>query len=164
MKQCALVFPMQGKSIFLGIKKQKYGAGLYNGWGGKHKQGDIMLEATALREFREETGGATFEIRDLEEVAVVYFHQGVELVFECHVYFLYAWKGVLSDTPEMGRGRPFPCNDLPFDEMMAGDAKWLPLVCDEGQKNVLRIEMFYDESMQHVRHWAYRPLRQKAAR
>lgn len=147
MKTCALIFPVRGDFISLGIKLQKYGAGLYNGWGGKHKSDDLNELATALREFKEETGGATFEFKDLEPVAVVYFYQESELVFECHVYFLHKWQGDIFATSEMGSPEEFPKRSLPFERMMVGDAQWLPRVCDESRTGILYFQVYYSKDM-----------------
>jgi hypothetical protein len=150
MKKCTLIFPVHGGSIFLGIKQQKYGAGLYNGWGGKHKDHDTFIESTALREFREETGGATFEFKDLEEVAIIEFYRKGEPLFECHVYFLHKWHGKIRATSEMGRPKPFPKAAMPYGKMMASDAKWLPLVFDPNRKGIVRGKAYYSDDMTEV--------------
>lgn len=150
MHKCTLIFPVHRKYIYLGRKKQKYGAGLYNGWGGKHEDHDNSLLATAIREFRQETGGATFDPTDLELMAVIEFYKGGVLIFECWVYFLSRWQGELGETAEMGEGHPYPISRLPLEEMMPGDKKWLPLICDPNREEILEAKVFYSEDMQEV--------------
>lgn len=108
------------------------------------------MESTAIREFSEETGGATFKMRDLKQVAVIEFHKGREQVFECTVFFLYWWHGELKETSEMGEGHPFLMTNLPLDMMMAGDKEWLPLICNPHRNKVLRAKVFYSEDMTQV--------------
>lgn len=150
MKKATLIFPVLGDFIYLGIKKQKYGAGLLNGWGGKHKNPDLLIVATALREFREETNGATFDPKDLEEVAIIEFYRAAEPLWECHVYFLHKWQGSLRESEEMGKGRPYHKSRLPYDKMMPSDAKWLPLVFDPERKGVIRGKAYYNQEMTKV--------------
>ncbi len=57
------------REISLGLKLQKVGAGLYNGYGGKRK-GSETVEQTARRELKEEAG---IEAEDLEKVAELTF-------------------------------------------------------------------------------------------
>lgn len=54
-KKTTVVFPIQGDTILLGMKKRGFGANWWNGFGGKLESGE-SYEASAVRETNEEVG------------------------------------------------------------------------------------------------------------
>lgn len=125
MKVSTLVFPVTKTSVLLARKKSGVGAGLYNGWGGKLEPEDEgNLKACACREFLAESGAYTSR-KNLRKMAVVDFFEAGVHIFECYVYFCFAWNGQLRETPEMGRPRTFPLASIPYDRMMPADVIWL---------------------------------------
>jgi 8-oxo-dGTP diphosphatase len=127
--EATVVFPVRGGKVLLARKLRKIGAGCWNGYGGGVEAGDASIEATALREFTEESGLAC-SAADLSKVAVCYFSNtksdGTKFVAKVHVYLLSSWTGTPEATEEMGEPTFFPINALPLDEMMPADAAWLP--------------------------------------
>lgn len=62
-----------GGRVLLGMKKRGPGTGKWNGFGGKLEKTDASVKAGAVREFREETGGAS-PSDDVARVGVLTFH------------------------------------------------------------------------------------------
>jgi 8-oxo-dGTP diphosphatase len=125
-----LVFPKKDGRVWLAKKTRKIGVGSWNGWGGAVEEGETIRQA-AKREFEEESG-CTVKLEDLEYVGKVTFHNekadGRKFDVEVHMFLLYEWEGKPRSTLEMQNPTPWPENGLPFGEMMASDADWLPFV------------------------------------
>eukprot|EP01083_Nonionella_stella_P058219 152564_1 len=113
-------FPNQ--RILLGFKKCGFGAGNYNGFGGKVEKNESILDA-AKRECKEE---ANIDLIDCNKIGIIYFSfTYLEEVFEVHVYYSTKWKGTISETDEM---KPiwFAFEDIPYDKMWKDDTFWMP--------------------------------------
>ncbi len=109
--------------IFLGMKKRGFGAGHYNGFGGKIEEGESIEEA-AKRELREE---ASLEATSLEQRGVLRFSfqtDSPDLVV--HVFAVTAYEGEPCESEEM-RPEWFLFSDIPYDLMWPDDQYWLPL-------------------------------------
>lgn len=110
--------------ILLGMKKRGFGAGRWNGFGGKVQEGET-IEAAARRETKEECGVA---IMAMEEVGVHEFRFAVkpDEALEVHVFRVddYKWEPV--ETEEM-RPEWFPVDAIPYDDMWPDDRYWLPI-------------------------------------
>lgn len=151
-----LVFPKHDNIVYLALKKRNFGAGYLNGWGGKAEDVDgNVVKVTACREFVQE-GNVTITPDDIELVAVIYFYEKENLVFECHVYFLNKWEGEIQETEEMGPPQPFYIENLPYDQMWKADRIWLPLILKEGKK--IRAKAVYEKGMQEVESFEYEAL------
>ena len=123
--EATLLFPVTHNEVGLGVKKQKIGAGLLNGWGGIVEPGEDEI-ACIVREVMEE-GGIAVDPATLIKAAVVLFHNER---FDCRVHtFLAPWRyGPLQETNEMG---PLEWHDrlnLPTIRMMRADAQWVPRI------------------------------------
>lgn len=135
-KDChALVTPMTlclvGKDdqILLGMKKRGFGAGRWNGFGGKVNQGE-MIEEAAKREIREEAG---LEVDDLEKIGVLSFQfWNKERVLDVHIFKTNNFTGEPAESEEM-KPEWFPNNGIPFELMWPDDKHWMPLFL-EGKK------------------------------
>lgn len=112
----------EGK-ILLGMKKRGFGAGRYNGFGGKVQEGE-SIEAAAKREMFEECG---LSITAMEEVGIHEFRfvANPDEVLEVHVFRVNAFEGVLIETEEM---KPdwFDIEQIPYGSMWPDDRLWLP--------------------------------------
>ena len=110
--------------ILLGMKKKGFGAGRWNGFGGKVEAGET-IEAAARRETFEEVG---LVAEQLEEFGVLEFSfQQNDEILEVHVFRVLAYHGQPRESDEMAP-RWFALNEIPFDEMWADDRHWLPLL------------------------------------
>lgn len=123
MQQLTLVYLLKDQQICLGYKKRGFGAGNWNGYGGKVQSGE-SLEACAVRELKEESRVIASE-SDLRQVAVLEFLFPDQTHLEVHAYFLDAFVGTPAETEEM-RPQWFSVTEIPYDKMWADDMYWLP--------------------------------------
>ena len=115
------------------MKKKGFGAGKFNGYGGKVENGESYEEA-AIRETKEESG---LEVSGLEKVAELDFKftnapPGKDWDQIVHVYFSKNWKGEVVETEEMAP-KWFNKKEIPLDECWDDDKYWLPKLL-EGKK------------------------------
>jgi 8-oxo-dGTP diphosphatase / 2-hydroxy-dATP diphosphatase len=120
-----LVIVHQHPKVLLGMKKRGFGAGKWNGFGGKVEAGETIEEA-ARREVREEAG---IELGAMRKIAVVTFETGEE-DNECHFFKAESFSGELRETEEM-RPRWFGVEEIPFAEMWPDDVHWMPLFLND---------------------------------
>jgi len=144
--EATLLFPITADEVGLGVKKQKIGAGLLNGWGGIIEKGEDEL-ACIVRETLEE-GSVAVDPATLTKVAVVLFHNEK---YDCRVHtFLAPWHyGPLKETDEMG---PLEWHDrlnVPTERMMLADKLWVPRILDG---ETLVGEVWYGPSQQSFLH------------
>lgn len=135
MQVATLCFLLRGDEICLGMKKIGFGAGKWNGFGGKvgdktEHQRETVEEAVR-REGREEFGVG---IKDLEKVAEIRFDfpHNQDWGQYVHVFLCQDWEGEPAESNEL-LPRWFKITDLPFGQMWADDEVWLPLLL-EGKK------------------------------
>ncbi len=112
----------RGDKILLGFKKRSFGAGRWNGFGGKVLEGE-NIEATARREFKEESG---LNAVTMHKVGVLDFDSPEKFHMEVHVFRVTEFSGEPEETEEM-RPQWFARTDVPYDEMWPDDRYWLPL-------------------------------------
>jgi len=153
MKVATINFIFQGDQVLLSLKKEGFGSGRLNGYGGKVKEGESVEEA-AVRELKEESG-ITVATRDLEKAAIIDFYVGAEINFKCHVFFVHKWTGQIRETEEMAYPESFDVNDLPLDRMWDGDRMWLPLVFS-GKK--IHGNAYYKETLGNLDRFEYEAL------
>ena len=114
-------------SVCLAMKKKRFGAGKWNGAGGKVEPGETVEEA-AIRETKEEIG---VEPRGITKVAELTFHHPHNPAFDqiVHAYISESWLGEPRESEEM-RPEWFKAEEIPFSQMWADDKHWLPLVLE----------------------------------
>jgi ADP-ribose pyrophosphatase YjhB (NUDIX family) len=118
-----LVYLRRPGMLCLAMKKRGFGAGNWNGYGGKLEAGESVRDA-AVREVREESGVIVLA-RDLEEVARIdfIFKDGKEL--EVHAFLVDRFEGEPEETEEM-RPEWYTFDAIPYEKMWADDPHWLP--------------------------------------
>lgn len=139
MKLLTLVFLRREGEVLLAMKKRGFGAGRWNGVGGKLELGETVEEAL-MRETREEIG---VRLTSCEKVAQIRFQEmfkGEPTIMNVSVYTAHEWSGEPVETEEM-RPEWFKLNEVPYADMWPDDEYWLPLVLS-GQK--LRAEFELD--------------------
>ena len=112
--------------ILLGMKKRGFGAGRWNGFGGKLEEGE-SIESAAARELKEE---ADIEAGGMEKVGILEFsflHD--PKLLEVHVFKITDFTGEPIETEEM-RPQWFAFDHIPFHQMWSDDEFWLPLLLD----------------------------------
>lgn len=145
--EATLVLLVRDHKVWLAIKKKKIGAGQWNSWGGGRENGET-IEAAAVRELREESGGKNdlsdpergIRVReeDLEKVAIITFvtnkTDAPNFICEMHVYVGYEWEGEPEETDEMELPEWFNVDALPEYNMMAADVDWMPKILMDKSK------------------------------
>lgn len=147
LRPATLVFLLRGQEILLAMKKRGFAAGLWNGSGGKPKDGDKSIEATARREVQEET---TVTPKKLKKVAVLnfYFQEKSEWNQQVHVYLTHEWDGIPTETEEMAP-KWFAIEQIPYDQMWADDILWLPKVLNG---HIIEGNFLFDEEQKMLEH------------
>ena len=128
-------------NICLAMKKRGFGAGRYNGVGGKVERGETVEQA-AIRETEEEIG---VRPENLQKVAQLSFYFESEVISDekqgsgearflfspnnqkVHVYFSEQWQGEITESEEM-KPKWFKISQIPFEKMWPDDILWLPEV------------------------------------
>lgn len=106
------------------MKKRGFGAGKWNGAGGKQEEGETM-EETAVRETTEEMLVVPTSMR---KAAVLNFHFPEENILT-HVFLVDEWKGTPKETEEMNP-RWFEIGKIPYSSMWEDDIHWLPKILE----------------------------------
>jgi len=123
IKQATLCFLVQKGRILLGMKKRGFGAGKWNGFGGKVNE-DEKIEETAIRELQEECGIKTSSVEKMAELTFLFPYKK-EWNQTVHVFLVKEWEGEPLETEEM-KPRWFRTDSLPFENMWQDDPHWLP--------------------------------------
>jgi 8-oxo-dGTP diphosphatase len=118
----------QGRRILLGMKKQGFGQGKWNGFGGKIEPGESP-EKAAVRELWEETGLHAMKVRKVAEHIFLFPHTPMEEKWDncVHIFLAEEWEGEPEESGEM-KPEWFPFSEIPFKSMWQDDSHWLPLV------------------------------------
>ncbi len=123
-KVLTLCFVYDDTRILLGMKKRGFGAGRWNGFGGKVQEGET-IEAAAHRELAEEAG---IRVPELVKRAVLEFSfEGDPMVLETHVFSTSVFEGEPTESEEM-RPQWFLHPEIPFQKMWADDVHWMPML------------------------------------
>jgi 8-oxo-dGTP diphosphatase/2-hydroxy-dATP diphosphatase len=116
----------EGK-ILLGMKKRGFGAGRWNGFGGKLKAGE-SIEQAAKRETQEECG---IKITELKKIGIINFEfEGNSEILEVNIFAIQKYSGEPIETEEM-RSQWFDFTDIPFNSMWPDDEFWIPLFLED---------------------------------
>jgi mutator protein MutT len=129
MQQTNICFLLREGEVLLAMKKRGFGAGKWNGAGGKCETGETPLQA-AIREVREEICVDVRE-EDMHFTALLHFHfpHKPEWDQKCSVFLADSFTGEPQETEEM-RPRWFLLKDIPYSSMWADDVLWLPQVLE----------------------------------
>ena len=110
--------------ILLAMKKRGFGAGRWNGYGGKVKKGE-SVEESAVREIEEES---RIKVSRLKKMGIINFEfrKTPGDILEVHFFHMLDYKGEAIETKEM-RPKWFDIENLPYDEMWPDDRSWMPI-------------------------------------
>ena len=113
----------QHPRILLGMKKRGFGAGRWNGFGGKVKSTET-IEAAAKRELCEEAG---IEVKNLDKVGIIDFEfKGNPEILQVHIFRSDSFLGEPNESKEM-KPQWFHVDEIAFKEMWPDDIHWMPL-------------------------------------
>ena len=104
-KILTLCFVVKEDKILLGMKKRGFGAGRWNGFGGKVEVGE-SIEEVGIHEFE--------------------FASDRGAILEVNVFRVSEWQGEPRETEEM-RPQWFTTDAIPYDEMWPDDIHWIPV-------------------------------------
>lgn len=122
--RATLAFIIRDNQVLLGLKKKGFGAGYWNGFGGKIESGETPVQA-AVREIREECG---LETHDLKSMGKLYFHFDDDpRRIEGYLFTTSKFTGEPMETEEM-QPQWYNTQELPLDQMWEDDRFWLPYV------------------------------------
>ncbi|KAH0632008.1 hypothetical protein JD844_020000 [Phrynosoma platyrhinos] len=123
-KLFTLVLVVQPQRVLLGMKKRGFGAGLWNGFGGKVQPGET-IEQAARRELQEESG---LTVDSLEKMGKITFEfVGNTELMEVHIFRADSFQGDPTESDEM-RPQWFELDQVPFKNMWPDDIYWFPLL------------------------------------
>ena len=114
--------------ILLGMKKNKLGAGRYNGFGGGIEDCDGNIYDTAIRETEEEIGITLIEPERMGRI--LFSFQNDEQDHDVHFFRARRYLGTPRETDEM-TAEWFNMQEIPYDKMWSGDKHWLPLLLED---------------------------------
>lgn len=120
-----LVMLYNDKQILLAMKKRGFGAGRWNGYGGKVGEGE-SVEASALRELKEEANITGLSLTPVGLLRFI-FPEPDPKELEVHVFKNDNFHGQAEETEEM-KPQWFNHADIPFADMWPDDAHWIPLL------------------------------------
>lgn len=113
----------QHPRVLLGMKKRGFGAGRWNGFGGKI-EGNESIEEAAKREIKEEIG---VEIKDLKKKGIINFEfKDKSEAVEVHIFKSKNFYGIIIESEEM-KPQWFHIDEIPFKDMWPDDIYWMPL-------------------------------------
>ncbi len=118
----------ESSRVLLGMKKRGFGAGRWNGFGGKLEEGETIEDA-AKREIFEEAG---ITAHNLEKRGVIEFEFSTQSgqknagTLEVHVFQVRSFTGAPEESEEM-KPQWFSIDAIPYDTMWPDDIHWLPL-------------------------------------
>jgi len=126
---CTLVFPVKKKNwakwVILGKKKRGFGKGRYNGFGGKVRSNETIIE-TAIRELKEESGLQVYP-EDLKYMGTLHFISCDNFDTTVYIFTCEKYDGEPTESEEMTVAL-LDVNNLPFNHMWPDDRIWLPFV------------------------------------
>ncbi|CAG5122027.1 unnamed protein product [Candidula unifasciata] len=128
-KILTLVFVREAGKILLGFKKRGFGAGLWNGFGGKVEEGETILQG-AKRELLEECG---LKAHSLKSVGLINFEfESDPTILEVHIFQTSDFSGLVAESEEM-RPRWYSEESIPFSQMWPDDRLWFPYMLKDRQ-------------------------------
>jgi 8-oxo-dGTP pyrophosphatase MutT (NUDIX family) len=125
--------------ICLAMKKRGFGAGRFNGVGGKVSENESIEEAT-IRETKEEIDVDVSTMEKVAELSFTFPHNPDwnQIV---HTYFTDVWDGEPKESEEMDP-KWFKVSDIPFETMWPDDIIWLPKALSG---DLLKCEFTFEE-------------------
>lgn len=122
-KLLTLTIIHQHPKVLLGMKKRGFGAGRWNGFGGKVATAET-IEGAARRELLEEAG---VKVENIEMVGIIDFEfKGNPEILQVHIFRAGDFSGEPIESEEM-KPQWFHIDEIPFKEMWPDDIHWMPL-------------------------------------
>jgi 8-oxo-dGTP diphosphatase/2-hydroxy-dATP diphosphatase len=126
MKQLTLVFLIKDGMVLLAMKKRGFGAGKWNGVGGKVIENE-SVEGAMKREAYEEVGVIPKKFHLAAEITFDEIGEADRGVSHVSVYTCTSWDNEPIESEEMAP-KWFGIDNLPLAQMWDDDKYWLPQV------------------------------------
>lgn len=126
--ETTLCLLIKNKEILLAMKKRGFGAGKYNGVGGKIEK-DETPEKAMIRETEEEINVTPVKYEKVGLIEFDEYYKGNKEKLVFHLFVAHEWIGKPTESEEMDP-KWFNINEIPYDKMFADDKYWLPLILD----------------------------------
>lgn len=110
--------------VLLGMKKERFGRGKYNGFGGRVEKGETLEQAT-VREAFEEAGIMLINPKLVGKL--LFQFQAGEQDHLVHFFKADKFSGTPRESDEM-KPEWFEIDKIPYDKMRKDDKYWLPLL------------------------------------
>lgn len=116
---------VRDNEVLLGMKKRGFGAGRWNGFGGKIKEGEETIEQGMSRELLEES---SVKALNMQKVGILDFSfENDPKILEVHVFKINEFKGEPIESEEM-KPQWFSLDQIPFEQMWSDDIYWFPFL------------------------------------
>jgi mutator protein MutT len=125
-KITTLLLLQRGNEVLLAMKKRGFGAGRWNGVGGKLDPGET-IEQAVVRECQEEIGVTPVIYEKVAEHEFLEFHDKQPHRMVVHTYLCNSWQGTPEESEEMAP-KWFGISEVPYNDMWPDDEFWLPQV------------------------------------
>lgn len=145
MKQTNLCYLLRPGEVLLAMKKRGFGAGKWNGPGGKAMPGESPLEAL-VREVWEEIGVVVQAPEERGTIEFVYAGKP-EWTTRCSIFAATDYVGEPTESEEM-RPRWFPLDGIPWAAMWESDRVWFPQLL-AGERVAYRL--YFDGKTRFIR-------------
>ncbi|CAM4520423.1 oxidized purine nucleoside triphosphate hydrolase [Lepidochelys kempii] len=123
-KLFTLVLVVEPQRVLLGMKKRGFGAGRWNGFGGKVQAGET-IEQAAHRELLEESGLTVDNLQKMGQITFEFV--GNSELMEVHIFRTDSFHGEPTESDEMCP-QWFQLDQVPFSHMWPDDVYWFPLL------------------------------------
>lgn len=123
MKETNLCYLLRPGQVLLAMKKRGFGAGKWNGPGGKANPGETPVEAL-VREVQEEIGVTVKSPDDRGVIEFIYAGKP-EWTTRCRIFCSTVFEGEPAESEEM-RPQWFALDAIPYQEMWESDGVWFP--------------------------------------
>lgn len=124
-KHMTVSFITTDEEILLGLKKDKFGQGWWNGMGGKLEEGETY-EVSAKREIEEESELSREHIVLSKKGLIDFYFTEDKKVLRVCVFHIDDYIGTPKETAEIGPWKWFKKEKLPVDQMWDADKHWIP--------------------------------------
>lgn len=121
-----LLFLVKDDQILLAMKKRGFGAGKWNGVGGKIEAGESIHDAL-VRECQEEIGVTPTNWKPVAELDFVQDSTTDPWHMYVHAFISHEWEGEPTESEEMAP-KWFTLDAIPYVDMWDDDQYWLPRV------------------------------------
>jgi 8-oxo-dGTP pyrophosphatase MutT (NUDIX family) len=143
----SLLFLLREGEILLAMKKRGFGAGRWNGVGGKPEPNE-GIEQTAIRECQEEVGVIPNSLQHVASLTFVLHESSAVTKLYVEAFVSQNWEGEPVETDEMAP-KWFKLGDIPYKDMWADDIFWLPEVL---KGNFVTATFHFDENDKVLKH------------